>query len=259
MMQPSCEKQAVLACVDRSIYSASVCDHAAWFSDALARPITALHVGERGQVSPPPALRRQPPIAAALERFHDYGIADITVRETRGRFATVGLEMAKDACLTVMGKRGVSSDGDRRALGSSVYPMLRGTDRPVCLVSRYYLPVVRALVLLDDDPAHRRTVEVVAGYPTLARLKLDLVMLQGDASNGEPKLSWAREMLGASEARVFEMHASSPDEAVSGYIKARGYDLLILSREIVLRNIEDPVAKVDNVSFWSWRAPVLVC
>src|SRR5688572_22291321 len=60
------------------------------------------------------------------------------------------------------------------------------------------------------DPAHRRTVETVAGHPGLAGLELDVVVLQPDGVDAAPKLLWARSCLARGKAEVFAVGFESP-------------------------------------------------
>lgn len=77
-----------------------------------------------------------------------------------GEFPAAALSRTAD--LIVMGKRGVTSERDRRRLGSNVDRMIRAPTSSICLTSKVFLPIVRAVVLLDADLSHRSAVELVA-------------------------------------------------------------------------------------------------
>lgn len=136
----------VLACVDRSAYADSVCDHAGWFAGAMQADILLLNV-RNGEEAPSRVMDR------ARTQVLEEGAEAVRTLSLEGRFAPLALEEAARADIVVMGKRGVNTAGDRAVLGSNVHPLLRALDRPLCLVSKVYLPISRALVLLDSDPS----------------------------------------------------------------------------------------------------------
>ena len=174
----------VLACIDRSSYAASVCDHAAWLAGPINADLVVLHVEEHPVALHPGSGRRdgaEATVATAVERLRDAG-AHVEGRIIEGRFPDVAA--ALDADLIVMGKRGSGTEGDPQGLGSRVEAMIRATETPLCFTSKVYLPVHRALALLDADLAHRRSVEVMRAHPGLRDLESDLVVIADDASPG---------------------------------------------------------------------------
>ena len=247
---------AILACVDGSPYAGSVCDHAGWLAGRFGTSVTLLHVRDGDTSIPSPADEI---LAWARERLEAEGATDLRLQSRAGEFNQVALELAADSQLVVMGKRGEATGPTREALGSNVDQILRQAQRPVCLVSQVYLPISRALVLLDADPSHRRAVEFVTRHPALRQLELDLVLMDDAGVDYREKLNWARGMLGVHEARIFPLLADGPDAAAMSYLENHGCDLLIISREVLLADPKARFAKVAPESLWAWRAPVLVC
>ena len=248
---------ALLACLDRSRYAGAVCDYAAWFSGRMQSPIVLLNVQEPGTL-PGQSGEDASPIAWARERLAHEGAEGVTTLAPSGSFAPTLIGLSVGAELILMGKRGREAD-DRSALGSNVEPIVRGTTGPVCLVSQVYLPISRALVILDADLAHKRTVDFVSAQPALRELEMDLVLMDDGRPDAGKKLAWARERLDAHSADVFPMSAAAPAEAVTNYMQNGGFDLLIISREVALADKAASLKRIEPESIWAQRAPVLIC
>ncbi len=247
----------LLACVDRSRYASAVCDYAAWFAGRTHSPIVLVNVDEPGKPHSENTSEASP-IVRARERLEHEGAEAITTLEPAGRFARTLIDLSASAELILMGKRGREAD-DRSALGSNVEPVVRGTTRPVCLVSQVYLPISRALIILDADLLHKRAVNFVSAHPALRGLEMDLVLMDDGRPEAASKLTWAREQLSRHSADVFAMSATTPADAVRAYRRNGGFDLLIISREVALADKSASLKQIEPQSIWAQRAPVLIC
>lgn len=245
---------SILACVDGSRYAGAVCDYAAWFSSRMSAPITLLNVGDPARAS----SSTVPALARAVERLAQEGSPAADILSPVGDFAPVALDLAGAADVLVMGKRGRDTSA-REALGSNVEAMVRGSGRPLCLVSQVYLPISHALVILDGDPEHRRSVEFVSSHHALRNLTMDLVLMSDGRVGADDKVQWARTMLNARSADVFAMSAQDPGEVATRYLENSGFDLLIISKEVLLSGASLQLRRIDAESLWAKRAPILVC
>ncbi|WP_245620235.1 universal stress protein [Phenylobacterium immobile] len=244
-------KPRVVACIDGSGYANSVCDHAAWMASRIEGDIEVLHVED------PQEPARASLVREAVSRLHEEGSPDATGRVAAGAFPLTATEGGPD--LIVMGKRGITSEQDRGRLGSHVDRMIRATTVPVCLTSRFFLPIGRAVVLLDADMKHRAAVELVATHRGLHRLAIDLIVTARDGEDPAPKMAWARRALAARDADVFAMQANGPDDAAARYIGEKGADLIIISRAVLAPDPEARLGRIEEGAVWGWRTPVLVC
>lgn len=143
---------ALLACIDGSSYGPSVCDHVAWLADATDAQIRVLHVADPGEPISGELARRW--LGEVQDRLHDLGRRAEGLLKS-GAFGETA--EAQGADVIVLGKRGLRSEAERRSLGSNAAHLLLAGSTPMCLVSKFYLPVDRGLVLLDADLAHTRT------------------------------------------------------------------------------------------------------
>jgi nucleotide-binding universal stress UspA family protein len=253
----------ILACVDASRYAPAVCDHASWFAGRMQAEIVVLNVVEDAGAPDRPRQRRARSglLEEAAERLAHEGAPAARPLELPGVFPDTAMELVASSDVVVLGKRGTRTEQNRRRLGGAIGPIVRTSQRPICLVSQVFLPITRALVLLDADPGHRRTTDLVAAHPALEDLDIDVVLMSDGAPGAAHKLEWARSRLGASGAEVFSLATQRPDQAASLYMQSRGSDLLIMSREVALAGlgIEQSMGDFADESLWAWRTPVLIC
>lgn len=250
---PGETNRPVLACVDGSSYSPSVCEYAAWLAGALNASIRVLNVHEPQA----PAVEGRP-AREAVEHLRNHGVDDVEPLTLHGQFPQAIRHAAAESALVVLGKRGLGHAGDRARLGSNVDEVIRTAVGPILLAPHLFLPPSRALALLDADPGHRRAVNFLRSQPWAGTLDLDAVVMSENEA-GEAKLSWAREMLRPTGADVFALAASDPHQALQAYRRTQGADLLVLSREVALSGRGAQLRHIEEDSLWAWRAPLLIC
>lgn len=248
----------IVACVDGSNYDSGVCQHAAWLAGRMNGRILVLHALNQEAVStpggPPPGVI----LEMALKELRDQGVEGAEAKLAPGELVEAVLETNADAL--VIGKRGRGSQLDGgRGTGAQVEAILRRTSLPTCLASQYFLPIHRALVLLDSDPDRQEAVNFIASNEELRSLDIDLVIANGVDDPPRDKLQWARDVLAAEEVQVFSIQADGLGSAVAQYLESRRLDLLILSRPVLLPPQEDSSRRLETRGLWAFRAPVLVC
>jgi hypothetical protein len=244
----------ILACIDASDYANSVCDHAAWFAGRLDDDIQVIHALE-DRLEPDAAATAI--IDAAIRLLKEEGI-----ERCHGRTLLGSLPQAVEAVsprLVVMGKRGVESAPEPGALGSHVVPVLGATSAPVCLASKIFLPIRRALVLLDADMDHRSAVEFVQSNAALQGIDTDLIVTSSDGQDAAPKIAWARDALKTRDGDIFGVEAQNLRSAILTYTQSRRCDLIIVSRAVLSSGVSAEIAGIKARGIWSWRTPILVC
>lgn len=253
---------AILACVDGSGYEAGVCDYAAWLAGRANAEIQLLHAREGKPVRPAHSWMRAAspsPLSYGERRLQENGLEGVRPLLVEGPFIEAMVAAGRDARLIVLGKRGTATESDRGGLGANIAAAISSTDRPVCLAARTFLPIHRALVLIDSDPEHQRTVNLLADELALSGLHLNLLMIDDGAHDGARKLAWARARLQTATAEVSPLTASGPRQAVRRYLESGRIDLLILSRELAAAGFARLLDAAASHEVWSLRAPVLVC
>lgn len=255
----------VLACVDHSAYANSVCDHAGWFASDPDVGVEVLHVVEGAESAPlgsAPNSRDETPcadalVARAVRRLREEGVGPITSAQVPGAFVDVACR--RGASVVVMGKRGDLGETERGRLGSSVDAVVRRAPGPVCLTSRYFLPIHRAVVLLDADLTHRAALEFMARDPRMAALPVDVVVVAGQTEDAEPKAAWARSVLGSRSAEIFPLLADGLDDAVADHLQTRAADLIVVSRAVIAPAPQVRLEQIEERGVWGMRTPVLIC
>jgi hypothetical protein len=158
----------------------------------------------------------------------------------------------------VVGKRGAGSESARGRLGSHTNAIIHRSERPVCLAPKLFLPIHRALVVLDADPEHRRALEFVASDFRLSALPLNVAIVAGPGEDPDPKVEWARETLSGCSAEIFPLVNMSIDDAVAICMDLRGADILVLSRTVAACDLEGQVMRMEERGLWGTRTPVLI-
>ncbi len=246
----------ILACVDASPYAKSVCDYAGWLAGAFDQDISLLHAIESAVDGSPADAEDILSDAASILRNN--GVKNFREISQRGEFADVAVALSGSHSVLVVGKRGAGDLCKRLSLGSSIQPILRQTERPVFLSPSLFLPISRALVLLDADITHRSATKFVRDHPWLTKLDTDVVVMT-DGNGGQDKLEWARSLLGETGVDIFPLSADGHHDALERYRQMHPIDLLVVSREVLLPDLTGPLGHVDAGSLWAWRAPVLIC
>jgi hypothetical protein len=249
----------VLACIDRSAYGPSVCDHAAWLAGSIDADILVLHVDEEAggrKAASPSGKAADALVAAAVERLRDHGASRVEGQAVAGRFVEVASDLGAE--IIVMGKRGAGSEGDPGGLGGQVERMIRATETTLCFTSKVHLPVHRTLALLDADMTHRRSVEVMQAHPGLRELEADLVVV-ADPEAAAPKLAWARANLPSLNDEAFAIAAHDIANGLAQYMSSHRVDLIMISRPVLFSDPELSLRRMESEGLWAWRTPVIVC
>ena len=151
----------ILACIDHSPYSTSVCDYAAWAAIRLGAPLEFIHVlnrhpekAQRIDFSGSIGLGAQESlledlsnldeqrskvaqeagrqlIEAAKKRVITSGVTDAEGRQRSGELVETLVEMEEAARLFVLGKRGETAGQAVQHLGSNLERVARGLHRPI--------------------------------------------------------------------------------------------------------------------------------
>lgn len=205
------------AFVDGSVYSASVCDHAAWLANlnAPSRIMVTHMLGRRSRQSVPADLSGNlslgartdllTKLSAADEEWAQLALArgraileDVAARlaekteaavETRLRHDDLADAVAEqDADVIVVGKRGEASGYAREHLGSNLERVLRGSDKPVLVANYEFSPIERCLIAYDGGTSIAKAVRYLSGTDASAYAGIEFHILKA----GEDTLMRAR-------------------------------------------------------------------
>ncbi|MCE7031539.1 universal stress protein [Lysobacter sp. GX 14042] len=276
----------VLAAIDESVYTESVCRHAAWAATQLAAPLELVHVLDRGLHGPAVDLTGNLVLGTseallaelaeldekrgrlAQERgrllleqgrsFAAQGGAEATARLRHGGLVDTLSSLEQEVRLFVLGKRGENADFAKGHLGSQMERVARAARRPLLVASREFRPVRRALVAFDGSETTRKAVGFVASSPLFKGLELQLVMVADDDRDAA-QLDWARQVLAeagrpAEAARI----AGDPEAVISERVSQAGVDLLVMGAYGHSRIRQLIVGSTTTAMLRSCRIPVLL-
>jgi nucleotide-binding universal stress UspA family protein len=248
----------ILALVDGSIYSESVCHHTAWIAGRLNADVDVMHVLGRREGSAPQNLSGAIGLGARSALLEELARADeqrARLSQTRGRAIledaeqilrtdNVGRikahlrkgdileavqEVEPDLRTIVIGKRGEGADFASGHLGSNLERIVRASKVPVFVASRVYKPIAKVLVAYDGSSSAMKAIDRMSKSAVFEGLEITLLYVGGASPSMKQKLDEAAAALGAADltanARIVE---GEPDEALQAIVAAEGFDLLVM-------------------------------
>jgi nucleotide-binding universal stress UspA family protein len=216
----------VIALVDGSIYSQSVCDHAAWVAKRTGWAVELLHVLGRREGAEKADYSDSIPLGARtalLEELAELdaqrarlvshrgrailedaraildraGIDEITTRLRHGGIVDTVAAKEAGAEMILIGKRGEAADFAKGHLGSNLERIVRASRKPVFVASRAFRPIARVLIAYDGGASAMRAVEHVARAPLYRDLDVSVVTVGNPTDAARKQLADARAALHA--------------------------------------------------------------
>ena len=250
----------LLACIDASIYAASVCDHAAWAAKRLSASVELLHVIQR-----PDSVKARHDLSGAVglgaksalleelvridesegrlaqeqgrlllkaaeESLRAAGIEEVTLVHRHGGIVETVIEREEGADMVVIGKRGASADFAAGHLGSKVERVVRASIRPVLVASRSFKPIETVVIAYDGGASSKKAVEFVAGSPLFKGVAVHLVMAGPDDATHRERLSWAEARLKDAETLIatVDLQQGPAEKVIADHIRDQGGDMLVM-------------------------------
>ncbi|WP_127561957.1 universal stress protein [Nioella ostreopsis] len=248
----------IIALVDGSIYSESVCDHAAWVAKGKGWPVEVIHIlGRRDESADPRNLsgniglgartallneladldaqrsklarkRGQAIIEDASERISAEGV-EVTGRLRIGDLVETLREAEADADLVIVGKRGEAADFASMHLGSNLERAVRSSTKPVLVASRAFQPVKKLLVAFDGGQSALKAVDHIARSELFAGLSIHLLTVGSETTEAKRAIEGAAALLkGAGYEVTQEIVQGQPETQIAERAEAHDFDLLIM-------------------------------
>jgi nucleotide-binding universal stress UspA family protein len=252
------DPQKIVALVDGSLYSASVCDHAAWVASRTGAPVELIHVLGRREAADTrdhsgaialgarTALMEQladldaqraklvshrgrailDDARAILERA---GATGVTTRLRHGDIVETVADVEEGAAMILIGKRGEAADFAKAHLGSNLERIVRASHKPVFVASRAFRPVGKVLVAWDAGTSAMKAVDHIARSPLFQGLAVHVVTVGQCTPEAKKGLADASAMLRAAgieaEASVL---SGQPEAALAKLVEEAGFDMLVM-------------------------------
>ena len=250
---------SILACVDGSTYTDSVCAHTAWASQRLHAPVQLLHVQ-------PPHTEAAAPLdlsgaiglgerSALLEKLTQLdeargkldlqkgklildhakeqltasGISGITTLHRRGSLIETIHEFEASTQLVVLGKRGEHADYASLHLGSNLERVVRSTHKPVLVAARAFKTIHRVGIAFDGGPSTMKAIDYLATMPLLREVECHLLKVGPENGENRRSLEGAAIKLGQNgitvQTRLFQGDA---DDLIADFVKSKDLNLLVM-------------------------------
>lgn len=249
----------VLACIDRSHYAASVCDHAAWAARTLDIPVLVLHAIER---LPDPAARTDRSgrlgvdtgehllselvaldeqrnrvardsgrvlLDDAARRVAGAGVGEVFQRLETGDLADQIRDHERDARLIVLSKGGEAADRDVKHLGRNLERVIRASHKPVLVAAETYRPICRFLLAYDGGKSAGEAISYLVNSPLLKGIEGQVLMVGRDTETDRTQLNDAVRHLTSAGLRVTaDIRMGGPEQAIMDTVERDGIDLLVM-------------------------------
>ncbi|KFB08621.1 universal stress protein [Nitratireductor basaltis] len=249
----------IRAFVDGSIYSQSVCDHAAWAAGRLQAELQLMHVlGRREAASVPSDLsgalalgarttllqelseldeqrsklaqkRGRAILEDAAGMAHLGGADKVTTKLRHGDVLETLEALEAETDMFVIGKRGEAADFAKLHLGSNLERVVRAATRPVFVASRAFKPIQKVLVAFDGSVNSLKAVDAMSRSTLYAGLQIKLLMVGDRSAENEKRIEDARATLSGgsitAEAEIVEGHVEA---VIAERVEQEGINLLVM-------------------------------
>lgn len=247
----------IVALVDGSAYSRSVCDHAAWIAGRGGHGVELMHVLGRRETAAGTDLSGALSLGARTALLEELSSLDAQraklslargraiLEDARAILAEEGIRATEHlrhgdlveaiteregaAEMILIGKRGEASDHARDHLGSNLDRVMRSVSRPLFIASRAFRPPQKVLVAYDRSPSAMRAVDYVARSPLHAGLEIRIVTVGPATDVAQKGLADAKAMLSAAGiAAETEIRPGQPEAALGRLVEEEGFDHLVM-------------------------------
>lgn len=248
----------ILALVDGSAYSESVCHHTAWIAGRLNAHVDVMHVLGRREAGGPQNLSGALTLGArsallaelaaadesrarltqakgrailedAQKILEAEGVGPVVPHLRKGDILEAVREVEPDLRAIVIGKRGEGAAFATGHLGSNLERIVRASKVPVFVASRAFKPIGKVLVAFDGSPSAMRAIERMSKSAVFDGLQITLLHVDNGGRPIGPKMDDAALVLGAAGLTATARTVSGePDEALQSVVASEGFDLLVM-------------------------------
>lgn len=247
----------LIALVDGSKYSESVCHYAAWIAKRTDATVKIYHVlgrregvtsqnlsgaielgarshilEELSELDAQRAKLAQAQGRAILEDARAIVEADGVNVETRlrqGDLVETVLAKEDTGDMIVIGKRGEAADFAKLHLGSNLERVVRSSHKPVFVANREFNPVTKVLIAFDGGQSSLKAVDYLARNKLLAGLPVTLAFAGVETAEIRKSLESAKATLAAGgfDAGIV-IDNGKPEATLARLVEEQHYDLIVM-------------------------------
>ncbi|SHJ78784.1 Nucleotide-binding universal stress protein, UspA family [Palleronia salina] len=247
----------IIALVDGSTYSRSVCDHAAWIAGRGGYSVELMHVLGRREGSGGSNLSGAIALGARTALLNELSALDeqraklaihrgrAILEDAKGILDEASIEVSEHlrhgdlveaisetenrAEMILVGKRGEAADFAKGHLGSNLDRVVRVATKPLFVASRAFRPIEKVLIAYDGSESAMRAVDYTARSEIYAGLSIRIVTVGPDTETARKRLEDAEAMLkAAGHAVESAILPGQPEEALGTHIEDEGFDHLVM-------------------------------
>ena len=248
----------IIALVDGSIYSHSVCDHAAWVARKTDMAVELVHVLGRREMlgdqdlSGSIALGARSSILNELTKLDEQraklvgergrailedaeailrkaGVAHVQARLRRGDLLETIADREEEASMIVVGKRGEAADFAKGHLGSNLERLIRGSHKPVLVASRAFREIKKVMLAFDGGSSSVKAAEYIADGTLFDGLHVHLVTVGSPSSDHQQILEQAMAKLqSAGREASYSLHQGQPEQVLAKLVEEESHDLVVM-------------------------------
>ena len=249
----------MLAFIDGSIYSDSVCDHVIWaaagdqfdvslfnviegasdvevpsnFSGSLSAEAKNKLLSELSELDQKRAKLAQKKgrlvLDLARERLMKGGLKKVETHLRNGDFVSTVTDYQDDSDLIIIGKRGEAADFAKLHLGSNLERLIRSTNKPVLVAARSFKSIKKVLVAFDGGRSSYGAIDYIASNKSYAELECHIVIAGEDGSRGHKQAIHAENLLKKATVNYSVFYKrGEPEKVISDHVEKYGVDLLVM-------------------------------
>ncbi len=222
--EPEAFNETILACIDGSNVTQSVCDYAAWYANELNLPVSLLHV-----IDVPKSYRHDLSGAIGMDSRHSLMQELTTLDEQTTRIANQhGEALLQDAKahilisypqanvyshlrrskllpaiehhvdksrVIVLGRRGKDHQNDYVNIGSQIESVVRAVNRPILVCSDGFITPESFMVAFDGSETAKKVVDIVCENNIAKNLVGHIVMVGHKDTVNETELYKAQKKM----------------------------------------------------------------
>ena len=246
----------IVALVDGSPYSATVCEAAAWIAQRKGASVEIAHIlgprqkgtsdlsgniglgartklmdelatldAERAKL----AQKRGRAILEDAEAILEEAGVPVETQLRNGDLVEELHRLEQDADLVIVGKRGEAADYAKMHLGSNLERVVRSVTKPILVASQVFKPVETIMVAFDGGTSALKAVDHLARSKVFGGLKCHLLFVGAQTEDSRRAIEGAAALLkGAGYDVSHEITSGTPDEVIADRLLAGEAEMLMM-------------------------------
>ncbi len=237
--------QHILACIDGSTVTQSICDYAAWYAERLSIPVALLNVIEvpasvRRDLSGSIGVDSRQILLQELSQIDEHrakiansysnaliedakghitghSTVDVSVYQRRSKLLPAIEHFKTQNRAIIMGRRGEDHKDSRINIGSQIETVARASSVPILICSEAFKLPSSYMIAFDASKTAIKVIKQIAKSEVLKKLQGHLVMVGNDDSSSKNSLSAAAAEL-MSAGYTIQCHHLPSGDAVNGLL-----------------------------------------